>query len=147
MGILNIFKKSAGEEKPDDQAKPAAKPAIEKKIAPKAEAVNKPAKTAKTIKKDNLLSYRVLIKPLVTEKAAELGVLNKYVFEIAPSMNKIEVKKAILSVYGIEPISVNIINMLGKAVRYGRASGTTKDWKKAIVTLKAGDKIEVYHGV
>jgi large subunit ribosomal protein L23 len=62
-------------------------------------------------------------------------------------MNKVEVKKAIRVIYKVDPVSVNIANFSGKKVRYGRRSGKTKDWKKAIVTLKSGDKIQVYEGV
>ena len=62
-------------------------------------------------------------------------------------MNKVEVKKAIRTIYNVEPIKVNIANFSGKSVRYGRIKGKTKNWKKAIVTLKQGDKIEVYEGV
>ncbi|MDD2806926.1 MAG: 50S ribosomal protein L23 [Patescibacteria group bacterium] len=90
---------------------------------------------------------KVLIKPLITEKATHLAVINKYVFAINPKMNKVEVKKAIRAVYKVDPIKINISNFSGKAVRYGKTSGKTKSWKKAIVTLKAGDKIEVYEGV
>lgn len=92
-------------------------------------------------------AYEVLLKPLITEKASELGALNKYVFAINPRMNKIEVKKAIRTLYKVDPIGVNIINLSGRKVRYGRISGKTKSWKKAIVTLKDGDSIEVYEGV
>lgn len=92
-------------------------------------------------------AHRVLIKPLITEKATVLGGLNKYVFEIDPKMNKVEVKKAIRSIYNVDPTSINISNFSGKKVRYGKVKGQRRGWKKAIVTLRAGDKIEVYEGV
>jgi large subunit ribosomal protein L23 len=92
-------------------------------------------------------AYRVLVKPLVTEKAANLGVLNKYVFEINTSANKIEVAKAIKEIYGILPINVNIIKVLGKKVRSGRMTGKRKGWKKAVITLPAGKTINIYEGV
>ena len=150
MGIFNKFKK------PEDN-----QPAEEKKSPVKAAVAKKPEKPSekkvKVEKKTEMKSgeikgkttqaYRVLIKPLVTEKATDLGVLNKYIFAINPKMNKVEVKKAIRTVYKVEPIKVNISNFSGRKVRYGRVSGTTKSWKKAIVTLKEGDKIEVYEGV
>lgn len=160
MGILNIFKKPEEDEKATEKktvgnkkvadSKKAAMPGKkEKSVKPevvKGE-IATPAKSVKAHKKDTAQAAMVLIKPVVTEKAADLGALNKYVFEIATHLNKKEVKKAIWSVYGVLPISVNIIRVSGKFVRYGRASGKTKNWKKAIVTLKAGDKIEIYHGV
>lgn len=117
----------------------------EKKPERGAKAVEKPEKRVKEIKYKN--AYRVLIKPVVSEKATYLTSQNSYVFEVAPDMNKIEIKKAILSVYGVEPIKVNIINVPGKFVRYGRVRGRTKNWKKAIVTLKPGETIQIYEGV
>ncbi|MCU0679217.1 MAG: 50S ribosomal protein L23 [Planctomycetes bacterium] len=92
-------------------------------------------------------AYRILIKPLVTEKAANLGAENKYVFAVAPSANKIEITKAVTQVYGIKPISVNIVRVKGKKVRYGRIRGERKDWKKAIIMLPAGKSINIYEGV
>ncbi|MFA6171067.1 MAG: 50S ribosomal protein L23 [Patescibacteria group bacterium] len=92
-------------------------------------------------------AYRVLVKPLVTEKASILGSGNKYLFSVARHTNKIEVAKAIFEVYGIKPIKVNMINNMGKKVRYGRISGERKSWKKAIVTLPEGKSINVYEGV
>jgi len=92
-------------------------------------------------------AYRVLIKPLVTEKAASLGMHNKYVFAVSPKANKIEISKAIEEVYGIKPIGVNIINSEGKVIRSGRISGKRKDWKKAIVALPEGKTIKIYEGV
>lgn len=92
-------------------------------------------------------AYRILIKPMITEKASIEAVHNKYYFEVARNTNKIEIAKAIEEVYGIKPISVNIINMDGKNVRYGRISGKRKDWKKAIVTLPEGKTINLYEGV
>ncbi len=92
-------------------------------------------------------AYKILVKPLITEKASILGAENKYFFEVSPSANKIEVAKAINEVYGVNPVSVNIIKMKGKRVRYGRTEGKKKDWKKAIVTLPKGETIKVYEGV
>ena len=92
-------------------------------------------------------AYKVLIKPLVTEKAANLGAENKYVFAVALEANKIEIAKAVGEVYGIKPLSVNVIKIRGKNVRYGRITGKRKDWKKAIITLPKGESIKVYEGV
>ena len=114
--------------------------------APKKETVSAKAKPT-AVRGTSVNAYQVLLKPLVTEKAAALGAHNQYVFMIDPRMNKIEVKKAIRTIYGINPLAVRIITMQGKAVRYGRRYGVTKNWKKAMVSLKAGDKIEVYEGV
>ena len=92
-------------------------------------------------------AYRVLIKPMVTEKATTLGSSNQYVFMVGINTNKIEVSKAIQEVYGVKPISVNIIKVKGKKVNRGRITGKRKDFKKAVITLKKGDTISVYEGV
>lgn len=92
-------------------------------------------------------AYKILLKPLVTEKAANLGTENKYVFAVASKANKVEIAKAVKEVYGIKPISVNIIKMSGKNVRSGRIIGKRKDWKKAIIALPKGESIKVYEGV
>ncbi len=92
-------------------------------------------------------AHRVLIKPLVTEKAANFAVLNKYVFVVSDNSNKLEVAKAVLAVYGVKPVAVNIVCQNGKAVSRGRIKGKRSDVKKAIVTLKKGDSIQIYEGV
>ncbi len=89
----------------------------------------------------------VLVKPLVTEKASFLGQFGQYVFEVAPRANKTEIAKAIWHAYGVQPESVNLVKMRGREVRYGKTLGVTKKRKKAIITLKPGDKIEIHEGV
>jgi len=92
-------------------------------------------------------AFRVLVKPLVTEKASVLGMQNKYVFSVDMDANKIEVAKAIEEVYGIKPVSVNIVRVTGKKVRHGKIQGKRKDFKKAVITLPKGKTIKVYEGV
>ena len=92
-------------------------------------------------------AYRIIIKPLITEKAANLGSENKYVFAVNLKSNKIEIAKAINEVYGVMPVQVNVISVKGKKVTYGRIIGQRKNWKKAIVTLPKGKTIKVYEGV
>lgn len=99
----------------------------------------------KEIKTGN--AYKILVKPLVTEKASVLGAENKYFFAVALKANRIEIAKAIREIYGVKPEKVNIINMGGKEVRFGRTLGKRKDWKKAIITLPEGKTIKVYEGV
>lgn len=92
-------------------------------------------------------AHRVLIRPLITEKAANLGTLNKYAFVVSDKANKIEVSKAVTAVYGVRPINVNIVCVKGKVVARGRLKGRRSDLKKAIVTLKKGETIQIYEGV
>lgn len=103
-------------------------------------------KDKKDSKKDKI-AYRVLVKPLVTEKAANLSESNQYVFEVSKSANKIDVAKAIFEVYNVKPVSVNIVNNKGKKVTRGRQVGYRKDWKKAIVSLPKGKTLNIYEGV
>jgi large subunit ribosomal protein L23 len=98
-------------------------------------------------KHDTKDAYKVLVKALITEKASYLKSENKYLFEVNPATNKNEIKKAIYHVYGVWPTKVNVSNLGGKNKRYGKNTGMTKARKKAIVTLKKGDSIELYEGV
>ena len=91
--------------------------------------------------------YEVLRRPLITEKSTDLQVLNKYAFEIADGANKPQVKQAIEAAFKVKVTGVNVITMRGKAKRVGRRIIQTRNWKKAIVTLQAGDKIEFFEGV
>lgn len=102
---------------------------------------------SKIDKQDTKEAYKVLVKALITEKASYLKSENKYLFEVSSDTNKNEIKKAVYHVYGVWPIKVNVSNLGGKNKRYGRNTGVTKARKKAIVTLKQGDNIELYEGV
>lgn len=93
------------------------------------------------------IAWRILLRPLVSEKAAHAGTHNQYVFVVANEATKIDVRRAIFDAYGIHPTRVNIARVRGKQIRYGRSQGTTKAWKKAIVTLPKDKKIQVYEGV
>ncbi len=93
------------------------------------------------------LSSNTLVSPVVTEKAANLSESGKYVFKVNINSNKIEIAKAISDVYGVSVDSVNIIRMKGKAVSRGRIKGKRNDFKKAVVSLKKGQSIQIYEGV
>ncbi len=84
----------------------------------------------------------ILVQPRVSEKASHLAGKGKYVFIVAPKANKVEVKKAIEKAYKVKVIQVNIINNKGKVRNFGRTTGRISGFKKAVVTLKQGDKIE-----
>jgi len=134
------------------EKKPAKKPVTKKEEKSMQDLYSTPASSvAKTGKaKEGAKSssaYRVLVKPMITEKAAHLGTENKYVFMVSIDANKIEVAKAITSVYGVKVEKVNLIRQQGKAVVRGRVKGKRKDFKKAIVTLSKGSTISIYEGV
>jgi large subunit ribosomal protein L23 len=88
--------------------------------------------------------YSIIKRPLFSEKNSRLkDKYNQYVFEVDRSANKIEIKKALEEIFGVKVLKVNTMNVLGKVRRRGRTSGKRPDWKKAIVTLKEGDKIPI----
>ena len=86
---------------------------------------------------------RVIVRPVVTEKTTDMGENDKYVFEVATEANKNEVKQAVEKFFGVKVVDVHTMNMKGKPKRLGRYMGRRKDWKKAIVTLQSGDKIDL----
>ncbi len=86
--------------------------------------------------------YEVLRRPLITEKSTALQAMNKYAFEVADGANKPMVKQAVEKAFKVTVTGVNVVTMRGKTRRMGRREITTNPWKKAVVTLKAGDKIE-----
>lgn len=90
----------------------------------------------------------VLRKPLLTEKIAAIqDAHNQYAFVVDPAANKIEIKRAVEQKYGVTVLDVNTMRVQGKVKRLGRFSGKRADWKKAVVTLKAGDRIELAQNV
>ena len=90
------------------------------------------------------LAYRYLIRPLLTEKINRLSKQNKFAFEVSHDANKIEISKSFFQLYGVFPEAVNIIRIKGKVVKRGKIKGKQKDLKKAIVSVKKEDKVEVY---
>lgn len=148
---MGLFKRKKADEAKKKKEKVAS---VDKKTAVKKEAsikdeVKKVSKTkvSKTSTAKKGSAYKILVKPLVTEKAANMGTKSKYVFEVSTDANKIEVAKAIEEVYGEKPVAVNIMNYSGKKVTSGRLAGRRKDWRKAIVTLAKGKSINIYEGI
>ncbi|MBI4296642.1 MAG: 50S ribosomal protein L23 [Chloroflexi bacterium] len=88
--------------------------------------------------------YEVLRRPLITEKNTTLQALGKYVFEVAAKANKRQIKEAVETAFKVGVIDVNVANIPGKSKRMGKRIITTPGVKKAIVTLKQGDKIEFF---
>ena len=100
----------------------------------------------KTIKKSEskgVSPAQVMVRPCITEKAAILAEKGTYVFEVFPKANKIEVAKAVASLYGVTPIRVNMVNLPKTRVVVRGKNGTRSGMRKALVTLAKGDKIEL----
>ena len=100
-----------------------------------------------------LNAYGILLRPLITEKAQiqasphQEAVAHKYTFEVDQRANKLQIKEAVEVAFNVRVKEVNTMMMKGKRRRYGRALTKQPDWKKAIVTLHAGEKIELFEGV
>ena len=91
--------------------------------------------------------YDVIRRPLLTEKGQDLReVEGKYLFEVAGTANKVEIAKAIQKLFGVRVANVNTQWMRGKKKRVGRNVGKRPNWKKAIVTLREGDVIDLFEG-
>jgi len=89
--------------------------------------------------------YRIIKRPVISEKATILTERqNKYVFEVATDANKIQIKKAVEELFKVTVTKVRTLRMPGKNKRVRLQVGRTPDWKKAIVTLKQGDQIELF---
>ena len=91
--------------------------------------------------------FDVLIRPIITEKTTLLMQENKYTFQVPLNANKVEIRKAVESIFNVKVEKVATIRVLGKTKRMGRTMGKRSDYKKAIVTLKAGENIELFEGV
>ncbi|HZP56929.1 MAG TPA: 50S ribosomal protein L23 [Dehalococcoidia bacterium] len=94
-----------------------------------------------------LNAYGIIIRPLITEKAQNLTGFNKYAFEVDLRANKLQVKEAVETAFDVKVTAVNTCMMKGKVRRFGRGTAKRPDWKKAIVTLAPGEKIELFEGV
>ena len=131
MALFDVFKK-----KDKDKAEKPVKEKVEKKET-------KPVKKVKVRKVEDAFPYTVIDHQHITEKAGDLMNLNKYTFRIFRNANKDMVRKAIEKLYEVKVKSVNVINVPSKSMRLGRFEGTKGGYKKAIVTLRKGHKIEL----
>lgn len=150
MSFLDKFKKNKKEalKKPWKEKKP------EKKIAKrpeKKEVEKKPEKKEVKIEEPKIKIKKItrgeerwiLKAPHVTEKATDLVAKNKYVFKVYPKANKIEIKKAIEDLYGVDVLTVRTIIIPARKRRLGKNEGWQKGYKKAIIKIKEGQKIEI----
>ena len=157
-------KATVGKKAKEGEKKEKKKPAGEKKVVEdkekeKIETVPRPKKGKETSqlspvrgkgvsgkkegKKTSNGVYQILKSPHISEKATDLAEKGKYVFKVFPEANKTEIKKAIKSLYGVDVLSVNIIKIPPKKRRLGKISGFKKGYKKAIIKIKKGQKIEI----
>ena len=91
--------------------------------------------------------YEILRSPLITEKNISLQAYGKYVFEVAEGATKPQIKEAAEKAFKVKVTEVNLMTVPGKRRRLGRRELPAHSWKKAIITLQPGDKIELFEGV
>ncbi len=140
MGFLDSFRKKT--------AAPTKKAAVKTSVDVADIKNSEPSSTtAQKVAGGNELSFRLLRKPHVSEKAARLVQQGTYVFDVPVTAEKIAIKKAVESLYHVKVVAVRTIRHEGKPVRRGRRITARKAWKKALVTLQQGQKIDIYEGV
>ena len=91
-------------------------------------------------------AHDIIIRPIVSEKSFELMEQGRYTFEVAKDAKKEQIAAAVSEVFGVTVTSVNTMNVSGKPRRLRYNKGLSRSWKKAIVTLKDGDAIDLYAG-
>jgi large subunit ribosomal protein L23 len=95
-----------------------------------------------------MMDYDLFRRPLITEKTnIQKEVSNQVTFEVDRRANRVEIKRAIEKIFKVNVVSVRTMQVKGKRKRRGRIVGKRRDWKKAIVTLRPGDRIEFFEGV
>lgn len=92
-------------------------------------------------------SYDVIVSPLISEKSTMASENNQVVFKVASAATKPQIKKAVEELFGVSVVGVNTLNVKGKTKRFRGMPGKRPGWKKAIVTLKEGDFIDVTTGL
>ena len=91
-------------------------------------------------------AHDVIIRPIVSEKSYDLVEMNRYTFEVAKTAKKEQIAQAVTEVFGVTVTKVNTMNVSGKPRRLRYNKGLSRSWKKAIVTLKDGDTIDLFAG-
>lgn len=143
MGLLDKWtKKTTKEQLKAAAKKPEVK--VEKKTDAEAEVVSAKTKKSGKITGNN---HKVLVRPIISEKAAIAESIGVYTFAVRVEATKVQVKKAVKEIYGIQPQKIRMINVEGKNMRFGRNFGKRSDWKKAVVTLEKGQSINIHEGV
>lgn len=154
MALFDIFKKKEKEKTKKTLKKKAAPKAarvkaeseimkqdLDEALRPKEQKIEPQAKRIE--KKQSSNAYWVLKSPHVTEKSGMLADKNSYVFKVSPVANKHDIKKAVQDLYGVGVERVAVINIPKKARRVGRTQGFKAGFRKAIVKLEKGEKIEI----
>ncbi len=140
---FNWFKKKEESIKPAKEPIVKAVEKVEKKTVSPAVEEQAVERTAKKANRAHVL----LLRPVVTEKSTYWQADGKYCFEVVKDATKTDIKKAIEAEFGVHIIGMNIQNYIGKVVRYGRTIGRRNSRRRAVVTLKKGEQIEIHKSV
>ena len=91
-----------------------------------------------------MTAYDIIKRPIITEQSMADTEMKRYTFEVAKDSNKVEIRQAIEAIFDVTVVKVNTLNVKPKPKRVRYAAGKTRTWKKAMVTLKEGDTIEIF---
>lgn len=150
MALLDFLKnkeeKDKAKEKKAVKILDAEKPKAKKEVSAKGGPASGREKeiAPKVSGKSKDFSYTIVKEPHISEKSNYLGAQNKYVFKVYENANKPEIKKSVEGIYGVNVLSVNVIKIPKKKRRIGRVEGFKKGFTKAVVTIKEGQKIEIF---
>ena len=138
MALFDFLKKKKGREKAKEIKKIEKKP-IKTSVVTEQPVHQKSAKSKRTM----VFSYDIVKEPHISEKATMLSEKNQCTFKVYSNTNKIEIKKAVEGIYGVDVLSVNIVKIPKKKRRLGKVQGFKSGYTKAIVKIKEGQKIEI----
>lgn len=147
MALLDFLKNKKEKDNANEKKakKVSAAPKGKKtKKAVAAPVVKKADVVPKVPVQEGSFSYDVVKEPHISEKATILAEKNKYVFKVGSGVNKHSIKKSVEGIYKVDVLAVNIIKTPKKKRRIGRIEGYKKAYSKAVVTIKEGQKIEIY---
>ena len=151
MALLDFLKRKEDLEKAKKPEKRAGKVSVKKEQPKKgetekvtAEVVEKNSPAKASTGKGSNFSYSIIKEPHISEKATDLAEKNKYTFKVYPNSNKLEIKKSVEGIYGVNVLHVKTIKIPGKKRRIGKTEGFKKGFTKAVVTIKEGQKIELF---
>jgi large subunit ribosomal protein L23 len=94
----------------------------------------------------NMTHHDIILRPVITEKSSRLMGLNQYTFEVHPKANKVQIKKAVSEIFKVKVRTVHTVAVRSKPKRMGVFLGRSRSWKKAVVTLEPGERIEFFEG-
>lgn len=140
MALLDFLKNKKDAEK---SKKAAVKKVPKASVAPIANE-EKMKESPKVTGKMKGFSYNIVKEPHISEKATDLAEKNKYTFKVYENSNKMEIKKSVEGIYGVNVLDVKVLQSPGKKRRLGKTEGFKKGFKKAIITVKEGQKIEIF---